>query len=308
LTQELGDTFKTYRAKWEAAKTFKITPKFPLHVDYELQLECGLKCPMCPNGQKAVKSPLKLSLKTVSDLIKEGVSLGQMALGFGGLWEPLTAPNLPEIVALARDSGIIDAMLNTNGQLLTRAKSQELIKAGLTRLMVSVDAVTPETYQKARPGGDYQLLENNILEFLAARQEAGVKLPILRLSFCVTKYNELELEPFLEKWANKVEFFSAQSYGRFSPKAPALFPQNSLFPAPGGRCAQPNKRLLIRHNGQVTPCCDLSGLELIMGDIKQESLLSVFNGEKIKSLRASLAGAKETWPRICQDCQDKYGS
>jgi radical SAM protein with 4Fe4S-binding SPASM domain len=250
---------------------------------------------------------LALKKDAVIALLKEGTAQGQRSMGFGGLWEPLTYAELPEIVAVGRELGIVDAMLNTNGQLLDRAKSLELVKAGLTRLMVSVDAATAKTYAIARPGGDFGLLESNILGFLAAREELGRKLPILRLSFCVTRLNEGELGRFLAKWEKKVDFFSVQSYGRFDPKAPALFPKNGPFPAPGGRCAQPQKRLLVRHDGTTTPCCDLSGLSLTLGDVKTESLTEIWAGARIQKIRAALAGPKASWPKACQACQAKYG-
>jgi radical SAM protein with 4Fe4S-binding SPASM domain len=306
LGSVLGEKFLAYRQKWDLARTFKINLPYPLHVDYELANVCNLRCPMCLYATKKPQTQ-KLSLNTVRDIIENGARLGQCSMGFGGVWEPLMSPYLGDLIEHGRSQGLVDIMFNTNGQLLTREKSRTLIEAGLTRLMVSVDAATAQTYALMRPGGDFKLLENNILEFLAQRKAMAKTLPLLRLSFCLTAYNQKETELFWEKWASKVEFFSLQTYGRFSQKLPALFaPQKQTLP--GGRCAQPHKRLLVRHNGQVLPCCDLSGLDLEVGDIKQQSLEEIWAGEKINNLRHLLGKNRDRWPDICQKCQDKYKS
>jgi MoaA/NifB/PqqE/SkfB family radical SAM enzyme len=305
LSQELGDKFVDYRKKWDLAESGQYLPPFPLHVDYELTTDCNLRCPICPQSQGRVKGG-ELDQGLVADLIRAGAAAGQLSLGFGGLWEPLTSPYLAELIEVGRRAGIVDAMLNTNGQLLTKERGRELLEAGLTRLMISVDAATEETYQKARPGGDFRLLEDNIRGFLATRQSLGRKLPIVRLSFCVTRLNEGELAAFLAKWSNEVDFFSAQQYGRFEGGSADLFPRVNQFPRPGGVCAQPRARLLTRHSGEVLPCCDLSGLGLVLGNVKTQSLAEIWRGEGARKLRASLAGAKQFWPRICQACQDKY--
>jgi radical SAM protein with 4Fe4S-binding SPASM domain len=301
----LGSGFIEYRREWELAGSFAKLPAFPLHVDYELKNECNLRCPMCLYGQLP-REPREMTKSEALSLIRVGAGLGQRSMGFGGVWEPLTSPFLAELVTEGRRQGLMDAMLNTNGLLLTRERGRELIEAGLTRLMISVDAASPEVYGRARPGGDFRLLENNILEFLATRQSLGRRLPLTRLSFCLTRHNELELPAFLRAWAGKVDFFSIQSYGRFSPTAPALWPKKFLSPPPGGRCPQPQQRLLIRANGQALPCCDLSGLSQVVGNWLESSLLEIWRGEAITTLRARLAGPKNAWPEVCQACQAKY--
>jgi hypothetical protein len=240
-------------------------------------------------------------------MIDEGAENGQASLGFGGLWEPLTSKDLPEIVAYGREKGLSEAMFNTNGLLLGETVAKELIQAGLTRIMVSLDAVTPATYAAMRPGSDLGLVEENILTLLALRRAAGSRLPLVRLSFCLTKINQAELPAFLGRWQNKADFFSIQSYGRFDDEAPPLFPDDPSSPAPpSGRCAQPFKRLMVRHDSSVLPCCDLSGLGLTLGQAGQ-GLQAIWDGPKISSLRDSLQKSPfGALPPACQKCQTKF--
>jgi MoaA/NifB/PqqE/SkfB family radical SAM enzyme len=340
LASELGKPFSEYRRRWELAKSFREIPPYPLHVDYELMRACNLRCPMClfaggagkagggaagtrgPGAGPGGASPARegegagagegsggksLPAGFVKDLLREGAALGQASMGFGGLWEPLLSPDVPALVACGREMGLVDAMMNTNALLLTRSLSKDLIEAGLTRLMVSMDAATGETYARMRPGSDFGNVTENVMGFLAERAAAGSRLPLLRLSFCVTSINEAELGAFLGRWEGKADFFSVQRYGDFGAGKP-VFPRDPPGPAPSGRCAQPFKRLMVTHDGTALPCCDLSGLALALGDARgQGSLAGVWKGGRIAALReAILRDEPSGLPEACRKCRGKF--
>ncbi|MDR2934995.1 MAG: radical SAM protein [Candidatus Adiutrix sp.] len=315
LAAELGPAYAEYRHLWDQARTFQALPPFPLHVDYEMKFACPLACPMClmsldEAGRRAHGDPgLELSARTVMDLAAEGAAQGQKSLGFGGLWEPLLAPELPEITAFARGLGLVDVMFNTSGLGLTEKISRALVKSGLTRLMVSLDADSRATYDLMRPGSDFHTVVANIENFLDIRKKMGRRLPLLRLSFCRTALNEAELEPFLARWSGRADFISVQAYGRYpTPRAPAWPRAAWGGDGPAGVCAQPFKRLLVRHNGQVGPCCDASGLGLSLGRLAEGGLTEIWRGEKLAGLRRSLLAEDFSGPAAaCGPCQAKFG-
>ncbi|MDR1045020.1 MAG: radical SAM protein [Candidatus Adiutrix sp.] len=313
MRAEIGPAWNAYRRRWEAARTFQEQPPFPLHLDLELKFSCNLRCPMClmslpPDQRRAYgRAGRELSLARVWELLDEGAEEGLCALGFGGLWEPLLSPDLPEIVARARDRGLVDVMFNTNGLLLDEKTGRALIQAGLTRLMISLDAATPETYARLRVGSDFERVTANIENILALRQSLGRRLPLVRLSFCRTAVNEHELEAFQGRWRGLVDFFSVQAYGRYPGAAPPGFPRGGATPPPAGRCAQPHKRLLVRHDGRVLPCCDASGLELNLGDVADRSLGEIWRGRPLADLRRRLAAGDLSGPAApCRACQAKF--
>jgi MoaA/NifB/PqqE/SkfB family radical SAM enzyme len=310
LNEEIGPAFSEYRRLWERARTFQEVPPFPLHVDYEMKFACPLRCPMClmsldEAGRRAYGDPAcELSTQTVLDLVAEGAARGQKALGFGGLWEPLLAPDLSEIATFARTRGLVDVMLNTNGLLLTEKTARALIKSGLTRLMVSLDADSRATYEQMRPGSDFPTVVANIENFLNLRKKTGRRLPLLRLSFCRTSLNEAELEPFLARWSGRADFISVQAYGRYpTPGAPG-WPSSAWAAGPEGLCAQPFKRLMVRHDGRVCPCCDASGAGLSLGRLAEQSLAEIWHGAELAQLRKSLL-AGDIPATACGPCQAK---
>jgi len=313
LSAEIGPAFAEYRRQWEAARTFREQPTFPLHLDYEMMFRCNLRCPMCLMSLSAAERnrhgepDKRLSPETLRGLIDQGAEAGQKAMGFGGLWEPLLAPELPDLVAYGRARGLVDVMFNTNGLLLTEKTGRALIEAGLTRLMISLDAATPETYNKMRVGSDFETVTANIENFLALKRRLGRRLPLTRLSFCRTAVNEQELPAFLERWQDRVDFFSVQAYGRYESSDPPGFAGDREPPPPPGRCAQPHKRLLVRHNGQVLPCCDASGLPLVLGNINEQSLVEIWRGPRLAALRQALGRGDFKGPAAtCLACQSKF--
>jgi hypothetical protein len=318
LNAELGPAFAAYRRQWERARTFQELPSFPLHVDYEMKFACPLRCPMCLMSlgeaeRRAYGDPdRELAAQTVLDLVAEGAARGQKALGFGGLWEPLlAAPDLAEIAAFARARGLQDVMLNTSGLLLTEKTARALIKSGLTRLMVSLDAASRATYELMRPGSDFSTVIANIERFLDLRREMGRRLPLLRLSFCLTALNEAELEPFLARWSGRADFISVQAYGRYATPGAPGWPRAGCRPE--GLCAQPFKRLLVRHDGRVCPCCDASGAGLAVGRLAEGAggaggLAEIWRGPELAALRESLAAGDFCGPAAaCGACQAKFG-
>ncbi|MDR2340466.1 MAG: radical SAM protein [Deltaproteobacteria bacterium] len=333
----LGKPFLDYRARWERARSQTFVPPFPLHVDYEALGLCNYRCPMCPmsamagesddarnpkaslapgaadaadpsaqSGPAVLPTGGSLPLSKIRELLDEGAAKGQAAMGFGGLWEPLLLSGLPDLVAYGREKGLVDAMVNTNGSLLTSALSRDLIEAGLTRLMVSLDALSPKTYSRMRPGGELRQVEGNIMAFLSERERKKSQTPLLRVSFLVTSLNESELPGFIGRWEGVADFLSIQRYGHYEGRThKAMFPKKPHGEAPGGLCAQPFKRLLVRHQGDLLPCCDLSGMAMPMGNVFRTGIQEVWEGTAMSRLRESLRG-KGTLTSVCRSCQSKY--
>ncbi|MGL4208757.1 MAG: radical SAM protein [Candidatus Adiutrix sp.] len=314
LAEEIGPEFIHYRQLWEAAKNFKLSPPFPLHIDYEMKFKCNISCPMClmslppPLRRPYGDETQELTFDTVAELITHGASCGQKSMGFGGLWEPLLSPHIPQLVTLGRKMGLVDAMFNTNGLRLNEKIGRQLIKAGLTRLMISLDATTPEVYDQMRPKSDFATVITNIKNFLKLRRTMNSRLPLLRLSFCRTAINEHQLDDFKKQWVGEVDFLSIQNYGRYDTISPPDFPKTQSGPKAEGLCAQPFKRLLVRHNGFVWPCCDASAaLGLVVGNIYDKSLADIWHDAPLADLRKTLTQRGDGGPNtICHKCAAKF--
>ena len=121
---------------------------------------CNLDCRTCIRN--VWTEPMGKMSEAVFSRIIEG--LGAFSplptVFFGGFGEPLCHPDIIEMVSRVKALGA-KVELITNGTLLTREMSRDLVKAGLDMLWVSLDGATPEGYTDIRLGAALpQVLEN----------------------------------------------------------------------------------------------------------------------------------------------------
>jgi len=104
---------------------------------------CNLSCAYC-NEYDKVSSPVPTAemLRRI-DLL---AALGTGIVTFSG-GEPLLHPELDELIRRIRAHGVI-ATLITNGTLLTPERIQQLNRAGLEQLQISIDNVQPDDVSK----------------------------------------------------------------------------------------------------------------------------------------------------------------
>ncbi len=72
--------------------------------------------------------------------------------------------------------------------------ARKLIKLGVERIYVSIDAATKETYEKIRIGSDFDTVLSNIRRFVELKKELRSPLPELCFRFAFFKDNQHEIE------------------------------------------------------------------------------------------------------------------
>lgn len=310
MTRHFGQRFLDYRKKWALSSRYEFLPEFPLSLDFESNASCNLSCIMCVMGSAGYKNnmvsePL-MSRELYGRIMEEAGDNGLPAMTFGFLSEPLLRKDLPEMIARAREAGVMDIRLGTNGMLLTNAVSRDLIDCGLTRLEVSIDAFKPKTYGRIRRGGRLETVVDNVLNFMEARQKLGADFPVLRLSFLKLPFNERELDDFMEFWAEKADLFSIQEPIYFE-EAPISRELDFIKHEIGDRyeCVQPWQRMIVRSNGDVLPCCSIYGMEFKAGSFKKKSIKELWKGEFMSGLRLMHKSGRYEENGICRHCAER---
>ena len=143
---------------------------------------CNFRCSYCmpaevfgPDFAFLPRAEL-LTFEELTLVARELVALGARTLRITG-GEPLVRRDLEQLVALLRaldssealDGEALDIALTTNGSLLAKLAAP-LRAAGLNRITVSLDSLTPETF--TRMSGSALPLES-VLEGVAAAADAG---------------------------------------------------------------------------------------------------------------------------------------
>jgi len=305
-----------YRKDWAAFCKMEKETDFPPHLEIELNYSCNLRCPMCTwSIENAVeKKEDWFSFEDYKKLISNAVHEGTKSIRLTYINEPLLRPDIDKFVKYANDAGIIDIIITTNGTLLSKEFSKKLIDAGLTKINISLDAVTEETYNKIRVGGNFKTTIKNIHDFLQVRKSLGTKIPKIGLTFVRTKLNDHEYKKFLEYWKDKVDHIGIQNpqspFGEGKFFAPSkedefLIKQNKIKPEKF-HCPEPFKRMTLRGNGDVLPCCSFYGVDLVAGNWKNESLKKIWNGKKMKELREIHKKGEFYKNKVCKNCIENF--
>ena len=164
---------------------------------------CNLDCRICvrhswdePIGSMSVECYHRL----VADL-REVPTL--RAIAFWGIGEPLVHPGIVKMVHLAHELGARTELI-TNALLLDAKMAEGLILAGLNRLIVSIDGVTPETQADVRSGASLELVRRNVLALHNVRERLDRENPEVGLEFVVMRRNLHQL-PDLRRLAQDLE-------------------------------------------------------------------------------------------------------
>ena len=110
---------------------------------------CNIRCFYCMPDENVRFLPRReiLTFEEIERFVRVVAPLGVNKLRLTG-GEPLVRPDLPQLVErLAAIDGIRDIALTTNGILLAE-QAEALKDAGLTRINISLDTLTEETFRK----------------------------------------------------------------------------------------------------------------------------------------------------------------
>ena len=135
---------------------------------------CNFRCPYCmPRerfGDEHTFLPRRafLSFDEIEKVVRACVPLGLDKVRLTG-GEPLLRPGLSDLVNRLSDAGV-DLALTTNGSLLRR-HAQDLSKAGLKRVTISLDAIDEDVHQQM---SDSSVTVAQILDGIEAAREAGL--------------------------------------------------------------------------------------------------------------------------------------
>ncbi len=175
----------------------------PVNAVINVQSGCNSKCVYCDCWQHPVTD--NGGVETWLGIIPQLAGLGVREVVFSG-GEPLMNAGLARIVRGVADAGM-RAHVITNGILLTRARAQSLLEAGLTGLTVSVDSMDPEIYQSVR--GAPVAVAIRALDVLESLREPRLYRAI---NTVVTRTNLGELERMVDEAERRGLCVSFQAY------------------------------------------------------------------------------------------------
>jgi len=306
LTERPVRTREAYLLTLEACYNLKAVRPFPLKMMVESSNRCMLHCAMCPRDRMS-RAQGDMPFELFAKVVDEAAAGGLYHLSMHQHGEPLMNERLPEMVQVAKARGIPVVNLTTNGILLDDIASRALIEARLDTLVVSFDGITRDAYTLLR-GVEryYDRVRDNIRRFSQLRRAYGFSKPFLRIhALRAPQVTDEEVEAFRAEWRGVVDHVGV---GEIAPYGEG----NEMFDRERGAalarvpCRHLWQQLIVLRTGDVVPCCvDIDG-QTAVGNVYEESLASIWMGERLQHMRAMhLAGRADELPG-CAECVDVY--
>ena len=301
----------------------KITNKptisgLPISISFEPTTSCNLRCPECPSGLRSFTRPTgmlheNLFKKTIDELAD---TLLYLTFYFQG--EPYLNPKFLELVNYAHKKKIYTAT-STNAHYLNDENAKKTIESGLDRLIVSIDGTSQETYEQYRVGGQLAKVLEGTKNVIKWKKELKSSTPHIIFQFLVVKPNEHQIEEVKqlakELGVDEVAFKTAQIYdfengnpliptidrfARYKEQADGTFKiKNKLI----DHCWKMWHSCVITWDGLVVPCCFDKDAEHRMGNLKNETFKSLWQGKVYHNFRSQLITSRGNI-EMCKNCTE----
>jgi MoaA/NifB/PqqE/SkfB family radical SAM enzyme len=266
-------------------------PRLPEIVQIESTNICNAKCVFCPRDEMHRRQGI-MDMALYRKIVDECVELGIEHVRMHNYGEPFIDRQLVDKVRYAKERGVPQVGMISNGSLITDDVARGMIEAGLDAINISVDASGREVFERTRLGLKYDKVIANIERLVRLRGELGKRRPKLILSF--VRQNDSEDErAFIEHWrtiADKVHVTDLHNWaGTLNRESAVNYP-----------CYRPWLTFTVLWDGRVSLCCaDFDGRE-ILGDLNSSTIREVWNAEPYVRVRRE--HLERGGPDICQAC------
>lgn len=205
---------------------------------------CNLRCRYCMPKDGVQKRPHSdiLSVEEIETIVRAAAELGIRKVRVTG-GEPLIRNGILEICRrIGAVDGLKEICMTTNGILLGDM-AEELKKAGVSRVNISLDTLDPVKYKQITRGGELP----DVFRGIRASREAGLQ-PLKINTVLIGGFNEDEISDFVEMTREEevdVRFIELMPIGEsagwdrkcFIPSSHVLEREPRLEPVIGERAA-----------------------------------------------------------------------
>lgn len=290
----------------------------PMSISVEPTTSCNLRCPECPSGLRAFTRPTGMMQEKLLAGILNRLQKSLVAVNFYFQGEPFLNRKLPEMIREASNRKIFTST-STNGHYLDAKAAQDIIQAGLHRLIVSVDGSTQDVYAQYRVGGSLEKAIEGIREVVQQKKRLGSKYPEVILQMLVVKPNEHQVEEILELGSklgvDEVRMKTAQLYDyenghplipddtRYSRYTKTAEGKWRLKNKLANHCWRMWQGCVFTWDGKVIPCCFDKDASQQLGNFSAEHFSEIWKGAAYRRFRHTVLTGRDQI-EICRNCSE----
>jgi radical SAM protein with 4Fe4S-binding SPASM domain len=192
--------------------------------------------------------------------------------------------------------------------------SEEIIKSGPGKIIISMDGLDQDIYSRYRQNGDLEKVKEGIRNISKTREKLRSNFRI-EVQMLVNRFNEKQVEEF-RKFTKEMSVIpvlkSMQIYDKDSinfwlpaeekfrryRKNAGEFSIKSTLP---DRCYRLWSVPVITWDGKVLPCCFDKDASYVMGDLRESTFSEIWKGEKFRNFRKDVLEGRNRID-ICRNC------
>jgi radical SAM protein with 4Fe4S-binding SPASM domain len=286
---------------------------FPTVVQVQTINRCNASCHMCPYPTTWALSPREV----MDDALFSKIAT-----------ECASSPELHDFVPMAQNEPLLDTKLAsriaefrqqaqphqmveivTNGSALSPARFEELSAAGLDLLTISVNANSEEIYQKVMGG----LKWGRLLELLEMLKQKGSAQVNVYLRYVTQRENVHEMRPFIRRWHRHFNLMlydvnnragAVQDYAQLATIKNGVTRRFRRWIGPRifKVCPHAFSIMAILQNGDVLLCGNDWQEREVVGNVRAQSLRSVYNSPRMKEVRELMRQGRYDEIAACRNC------
>ena len=279
-------------------------------IGLELTNYCIMRCIMCPRTYRMNREKGHMSMELFKKIIDEYADispLGDAGYGPGTIWlhlygESLLSPIFDEAISYTNYKGL-KPMLSLNPLALTKEKMERLLNAKPYLLYLMLDGCDEESFSNLRGvSGKYEESVKNTLMFLELKDKLKSDVRTFIVCVDIPGYNDI-IDKTQSFWkihgAEAIEDFLRKPFCDWNGSIKEItdFADNWSY----GKCVNPWHTISITWDGIVVPCCYDYDKFYPLGDVNLDSLIDIWNGEKMRNLREEFSNGNIT-NMLCKTC------
>ena len=278
--------------------------RFPRFLEVETVNACNARCPMCTIADWQRHTPTMkdgLFQRIADEIIAHRHEVRRVSLYRDG--EPLLDKKLAKRVAILKDGGINATSISTNVSLLDERRSRDLLEAGLDMIILSIDSLDKEIFERIRLRLSFEEVLENALRFIELRNRIRPRTRIyMRM---IRQQDNIDEWPSYEAyWRPKLAAHDRLYYHNIFNWGGQLEGFQSIAPSyePNLPCVALWSLLVIFGNGDV-PLCNVDYNDKYpTGSVLEHSIEELWRSKVMATRRRRHLAGKKACISLCEHC------
>jgi len=287
-----------------------LEPNLPLSTPWVIfvdpSISCNLQCKFCYHSSNNIKGIMKWDLykKIVSDIRLFDSRIKTLRLyGFG---EPLLNPHFADMVKHGKDEQIADTIdTTTNGSLFNPKLNLSIIEAGIDRINISVIGINAEQYKSfSNYSINFEKYVDNIAHLYHNRNKCIIFIKIN--GDVISKEDQQKFLEIFTPISNGVGIEHIINCWQLPKLDNIKNKEVGVYGQPISHveiCPYILYSYCVQFNGEVSACFLDWNRKLIIGDVKEQSLVDIWNSDRMNNLRKLMLRMLRFSHPICKSCQ-----